>query len=184
VGREEELELLLRRWSNTKSGEGQVQLVIGLVALLLSLPANAGEKVTGRDYDFQILSELSTAIPGKPGHSLKQVTAVWKGTGSSELANYWASGVEQQEVAGNDIKVKGHGTEHFGNGDVTYFVWEGSQKVTPKDAGAFDMTAQGTWSLVGGTGKHNVKGPGTYTCKFAQSGGACDWQIEAEYSAM
>jgi hypothetical protein len=93
----------------------KTQLGIGLVALLLSLPANAGEKVTDRDYDFQILSELTTAIPGKPGHSLKQVTAIWKGTGSSELANYWASGVEQQDVAGNDIKVKDHGTEHFGN---------------------------------------------------------------------
>jgi hypothetical protein len=30
------------------------------------------------------------------------------------------------------------------------------------------------------TGKHNVKGPGTYICKFNQSRGACDWQGEAD----
>ena len=75
---------------------------LGVLALLLSLPANAGEKVTGRDFDFQTLSELTAAIPDKPGHSLKQVSLVWKGTGP--LANYWVSGIEQQEDAGNDIK--------------------------------------------------------------------------------
>ena len=67
---------------------------------------------------------------------------------------------------------------------MTYFVWEGTQKVTPKDAGAFDAVEQGTFSWIAGTGKHNVTGPGTYTCKFNQSGGACDWQGEADYSAM
>jgi len=153
-----------------------------VLALLLSLPANAGEKVTGRDFDFQTLSELTAAIPDKPGRSLKQLSLIWKGTGS--LANYWASGVEQQEVVGNDIKMKGYGTEHYDNGDVAHFVYEGNAKVTPKDAGAFDMAAQGTWKWLGGTGKHNVTGPGTYTCKFNQSGGSCDWQGEANYSAM
>jgi hypothetical protein len=155
----------------------------GVLALLLSLPANAGDKVTGHDFDFQTLSELTAAVPDKPGHSLKQVTLVWKATSSSE-PSYWVSGVEQQEVAGNDIKVNGYGTDHYSNGDVAYFVWEGKAKVTPKDAGAFEMNGQGTWSWLGGTGKHNVKGPGTYTCKFDQSGGACDWQGEANYSAM
>ena len=156
----------------------------GVLALLLSLPANATEKVTGRDFDFQTLSELTAAIPDKPGHSLKQVTLSWKSSSSSEPANFWCSGVEQQEVVGNDIKIKGYGTEHYNNGDVSYFVWEGNAKVTPKEAGAFDGVEQGTFSWIGGTGKHNVTAPGTYTCKFNQSGGACDWQGEAEHSAM
>jgi len=67
---------------------------------------------------------------------------------------------------------------------VAHFVWEGNAKVTPKEAGAFDMAEQGTFSWLGGTVKHNVTGPGTYTCKFNQSGGTCDWQGEADYSAM
>jgi hypothetical protein len=49
VGREEELELLLRRWSKTKAGEGQVVLLSGeagigksrlTAALLESMPAS------------------------------------------------------------------------------------------------------------------------------------------------
>ena len=84
----------------------------GALALLLSLPANAGEKVTGRDFDFQTLSESSTAIPDKLGHSLKQITYLWKSTSSLDPANFWVSAVEQREVVGNDIKTKGYGTEH------------------------------------------------------------------------
>jgi hypothetical protein len=67
---------------------------------------------------------------------------------------------------------------------VTYFRWESTAKVTPKEAGAFDMTAQGKFSWLGGTRTHNVKGPGTYTCKFTQAGGICDWDGEAEPASM
>jgi hypothetical protein len=156
----------------------------GVLAMFLSLPANAGEKVAGHNFDIQSLSEMTAAIPDKPDRAMKQTTAVWKSTGTSDLANFWASAVTQQEVVGNDTKIKGYGTSHFGNGDVANFVWEGNAKVTPKEAGAFDSVEQGTFSWIGGTGKHNVTGPGTYTCKFNQSGGACDWQGEADYSAM
>jgi hypothetical protein len=157
---------------------------LGALGLFLSLPAQAGEKVSGHNFDLQPLSEMTAAIPDKPGHSLKQITVVWKSTGSSDLANFWAGAAEQQEVVGTDIKIRGYGTSHFGNGDVANFVYEGSAKVTPKDAGAFDEDGKGTFSWLGGTGKHNVTGPGTYTCKFNQSGGTCDWQGEADYSAM
>jgi len=156
----------------------------GVLTLFLSLPANAGEKVAGHFFDFQDLSEMTSAVPDKPGHSLKQITSVWKSTGTSDLATFWASAVEQQEVVGTDIKSRGYGTSHYDNGDVANVVWEGTANVTPKDAGAFDMTAQGTFTWLGGTGKHNVKGPGTYSCKFNQSGGTCDWQGEADYSSM
>jgi ABC-type uncharacterized transport system substrate-binding protein len=47
-----------------------------------------------------------------------------------------------------------------------------------------DPVAQGKFEWTGGTGKHDVKGPGTYTCNFTQSGGGCDWQGEAEFSGM
>ena len=77
-------------------------LFFGVLSLLPSLSAQAGEKVTGHNFDIQPLSEMTAAIPDKPGRSLKQVSLVWKGTGP--LANYWVSGIEQQEVAGNDIK--------------------------------------------------------------------------------
>ena len=129
-----------------------------VLSLLPSVSAQAGEKVTGRDFDIQTLSESTAAIPDKPGHSLKQVTEVWKSTTSLDPETIWVSVVSQREVlsvpnAGKDIKMKGYGTEHYNNGDVSYFVWEGNAKVTPKEAGAFDRVEQGTFSWIGGTGK-------------------------------
>jgi hypothetical protein len=150
----------------------------GTTALLLSLPAVAAEKITGVHKGFQILSELTAVVPDKPGHSVKQVTWVWK-TSSPQWGESWASAVEQQETVGADNTVKGYGTSHFPDGDVSYFSWEGTSKVTPKEGGAFDMAGLGKFTWLGGTGKHNVKGPGTYTCKFTQAGGTCDWQGEA-----
>jgi hypothetical protein len=150
----------------------------GTTALLASLPAVAAEKVTGVDKDFQLLSEWTAVVPDKPAHSVQQHTWVWK-TSSPEWGEYWNSGVEQAETVGTDDTVKGYGTAHFADGDVTYFSWEGTVKVTPKEGGAFDTAGQGKFTWLGGTGKHNVKGPGTYTCKFTKAGGACDWQGEA-----
>ena len=72
----------------------------------------------------------------------------------------------------------------FANGDVFYHSIEGTAKVTPKEPGAFETVAQGKFELTGGTGKHDGKGPGTYTCNFTQSGGGCDWQGEVEFSGM
>jgi len=66
------------------------------------------------------------------------------------------------------------------NGDVTYHYVEGTAKVTPKGPGAFETIAQGKFKLTGGTGKHDIKGSGTYNCTFTQSSGGCDWQGETE----
>ncbi len=150
----------------------------GTVALLASLPAVAAEKVTGVDKDFQLLSETNAFVADKPGHSIQQRTWVWK-TSSPVWGEYWNSAVEQVDNAGADETVKGYGTAHFPNGDVTYSSWEGTDKVTPKEGSAFDMTGQGKFTWLGGTGKHNIKGSGSYSCKFTQAGGACDWQGEA-----
>jgi hypothetical protein len=149
----------------------------GTTALLASLPAVAAEKVTGVDKDFQLLSEATAVIPDQPGHSVQQHTWVWK-TSSPAWGEYWNSGVEQTETVGTDDTVKGYGTSHFPDGGVTYFSWEGTVKVTPKE-GSYDTAGQGKFTWLGGTGKHNVKGPGSYTCKFAKGAGGCDWQGEA-----
>jgi hypothetical protein len=154
----------------------------GATALLLSLPAVAAEKITGVGKDFQTLSELTAVVPDKPGHNFKQLTLMWKA--SANWGDSWISAVEQQDVKGTDIAVRGYGTDHYSNGDVDYFTWEGTGKVTPKDGGAFDLVAQGKFTWTGGTGKHNVTGPGTYACKFTQAGGTCDFQGDASNAAM
>ena len=154
-----------------------------LLSVALSLPASAGEKVSGHNSNFQILSEVTATIPDRPGHIMRQRTTTFT-TSSARLGDYWGSQIAQDEVIGQDVTSKGYGTNHFANGDVAYYSFEGTAKVTPKGPGAFETVAQGKFEWTGGTGKHDVKGPGTYTCNFTQSGGGCDWQGEAEFSGM
>jgi hypothetical protein len=160
-------------------------LSAGVLSVALSLPANAGEKITGHNSDYQLLSELTAKIPDKPGHILRQRTSVFKVTSNSaRLGDYWITQAAQEEVIGQEITVKGYGTARYANGDVSYISFEGTAKVTPKEPGAFESVGQGKFEWTGGTGKHDIKGPGTYTCSFTQSGGGCDWQGEAEFSGM
>ena len=154
-----------------------------LLSVALSLPANAGEKITGHNSNIQLLSEVTATIPDRPGHILRQRTIIYNTT-SARLGDYWVSEVSQQEVIGQDVTSKSYGTCHFANGDVNYYSAEGNAKVTPKGPGAFETVSQGKFVWTGGTGKYDVKGPGTYTCSFTQSGGGCDWQGDAEFSGM
>jgi hypothetical protein len=157
----------------------------GFLSVALSVPASAGEKITGRTSDYQLLSEVTATIPDKPGHILKQRTTIFKSTSSSaRLGDSWMTSVGQQEVSGQDITNKAYGTARFANGDVAYLSFEDTAKVAPKEAGAFETVSHGKFEWTGGTGKHDVKGQGTYTCTFTQSGGGCDWQGEAEFSGM
>jgi hypothetical protein len=154
-----------------------------LLSVTLSLPANAGEKITGRNSDYKNLSEVTATIPDRPGHIMRQRTTTFT-TSSARLGDYWGSQIAQDEVIGQDVTSKGYGTNHFANGDVAYYSFEGTAKVTPKGPGEFETVSQGKYALTGGTGKHDIKGPGTYTCSFTQAGGGCDWQGEAEFSGM
>ena len=54
--------------------------------------------------------------------------------------------------------------------DLSYFGWEGTTKVVPKDGGAFDLTGSGTFTWLGGTGKYQkLSGSGTYAGNVAPS---------------
>ena len=132
-------------------------IIAGTTGLLMSLPAVAAEKVTGVDKDFQLLSELTSIVPDKPGHTVQQRTWVWK-TSSPTWGEYWNSAVEQVETVGTDDTVKGYGTSHFPDGDVTYLSWEGTNKLTPKEGGAFDMAGQGKFTWLGGTANTTSRG--------------------------
>ena len=161
--------------------ESRITMIVsaGILSMALSLPANAGEKIAGHNSDYQTLSEVTATIPDKPGHILRQTTVTFKTT-SASLGDYWSTQIAQNEIIGGDVTAKGYITHHHANGDVTYDSFEGTSKVTPKGPGAFETVAQGKFKMMGGTGKHDLKGSGTYTCNFTQSGGACDWQGETE----
>jgi len=113
-------------------------------------------------------------IADKPGHTFKQITETWKSSGSGDLANFLATAVEQQDAVGGDMKVRGYGTAHNANGDLSYFSWEGTSKVTPKEGGAVELTGSGQFNWLGGAGKYQkISSQGTYTCKGNQAGVEC-----------
>ncbi len=154
----------------------------GFLALSVSLPAAAAEKVIGVNKDFQRLSETSVNIPDKPGHTFKQVVLVWKSISANpNFGEAWTSAVAQQDNIGTDITERAYGTNHYPNGDMSYFSFEGVAKTTKKDGADFEVAGQGKFTFLGGTGKFKtIKGSGTYTCKFTPKGGQCDWEAEAE----
>jgi hypothetical protein len=160
--------------------ESRMTMIVsaGVLSVALSLPANAGEKISGHNTDFQTLSEVTATIPDKPGHILKQTVVTFKTTSGSFSG--WSTQIAQNETVGGDVTAKGYITHHHDNGDITYDAFEGTSKMTPKGPGAFETIAQGKFHMMGGTGTHNIKASGTYNCAFTQSSGACDWQGETE----
>jgi hypothetical protein len=65
-----------------------------VLALAVSFPAAAAQKVAGINKDYQRLSETTANVPDKPGHTLKQVTIVWKTVSANpEFGEAWTSGV-------------------------------------------------------------------------------------------
>jgi hypothetical protein len=71
VGREEELELLLRRWSKAKTGEGQVVLLSGEAGIGKSrLTAAPGATVellrNGEPYDRAVANQLGQFVMAPP----------------------------------------------------------------------------------------------------------------------
>src|ERR1700746_951876 len=70
VGREEELELLLRRWAKAKTGEGQVVLLSGEAGIGKACPRAHGGK-RGRGTHAVALLLLATA------HRQRSLSAHW-----------------------------------------------------------------------------------------------------------
>jgi hypothetical protein len=156
-------------------------ILLTTCVIFLSLPVNAADKVKGVNKDLQVLSEIGSVIPDKPNHSLKHITETWKSTGDGDLANFWATAVEQQDIIGGDVAARGYGTAHMSNGDLAYFSWEGNNKITPKEGKAFDLTGNGTFKWLGGTGKYEkLSGQGTYTCKGNETAVECPWEGEPQ----
>jgi hypothetical protein len=157
-------------------------VLASVLAIGVSLPVAAAEKVAGINKDYQRISENSANVPGQPGHTLKQVSLVWKSLSPNPtFGEGWVSAVAQLDTTGADSTERGYATSHIQNGDVIYSGWEGTVKTAKKDGGDFETVAQGTFTWLGGTGKFKtIKGVGTYTCKWTSKGGQCDWEGEPE----
>jgi hypothetical protein len=134
-------------------GEGNQRDLVRKLYHIVRLARQCCRKTSGVNKDLQVLSGVNSVIPDKPGHTFKQIAETWKSSGSGDLANLWATAVEQQDAVGGAMKVRGYGTAHNANGDLSYFSWEATSKVTPKEGGAVELTGSGQFNWLGGTGK-------------------------------
>src|SRR5215469_8502220 len=68
------------------------------------------------------------------------------------------------------------------NGETDYGPYEGTHKTAVKEDGSWETTWEGTYQMIGGTGKFkNIKGSGTYRGKATAQGALTEWEGEVEY---
>ena len=61
---------------------------------------------SGVNKDVQILSELTSAVPGREGHVIKQITETWKYTSpNTEFDGALGIAVDQQEIVGDQLEI-------------------------------------------------------------------------------
>ena len=119
-----------------------------------------------------------------PNHELV-VLAIRRDTTTSPDPEW--NGTEQIVYEQSD-SVAGTGT-HRGyyvrlhkNGDIDYGPFEGTHKTTVKEDGSWETTWEGTFKIIGGTGKFkNDKGSGTYRGKATAQESINEWEGDIEY---
>ena len=164
-------------------------VIAAFVAVSLSFSAQAAEKkkVMGTNKQGPWISR--TFVPPGPGddpnHELV-VLAIRRDTTTSPDPDL--NGTEQivydqsDSVAGTGTH-RGYFVRHYKNGDTEYGTYEGTHKSTFKEDGSWlETTWEGTYKVIGGTGKFkNIKGSGTYRGKATAEGASTEWEGEVEY---
>ena len=130
--------------------------------------AGAGEKqkFTYTKNARQMFAETKVNPGGAPGRELAQMMYVdGKITATGwDLAE--ERGINQDDQVEGTGKHKGVAVDIMKNGDTVFQVYEGTQKTTVKEGGAWEVSYQGTMEFKGGTGKYkDAKGKGTYKGK-------------------
>jgi hypothetical protein len=141
-------------------------VVSGFLATLLQPSETSAQtgNFTANGKVVAILSETKMLPGDKPGHELTMARRMGTITYSDPI---FTSG--QAVVAGVSDYTAGNGP-HRGyfavshpTGDKTFTSYEGMAKATPKAGGPPDVTFEGKWTFVGGTGKFDgITGGGTY----------------------
>ena len=84
---------------------------------------------SGVNKDVQVLSELTSTVPGQEGHVIKQITETWKYTSpNKEFDGALGIAVDQQEIVGDQLTQKGYAMSRSTNGDETYFTFQSTGK--------------------------------------------------------
>lgn len=168
------------RWSGTS-----FLLVASGFALSLFQPSDAAAETASFTANGKVVAILSETkmMPGdKPGHELTMVRRMDTISYSDPI---FSSG--QAVIAAFTDYTAGSGS-HRGyfavthpSGDKTFTTYEGMTKTTAKASGPPDVTFEGKWSFVGGTGKFDgITGGGTYRGGLTSTGPA--YEFEGQYT--
>lgn len=155
-------------------------------ASLATAPAQADgkRKRSGTNTFVSTLQKNTSAVGDVPGHEISQQIALQRTTKSSDpvYSDMQLTDFGQvDEVAGTGTH-RGYSMAVLKDGSSSPARYEGTHKTTVKADGSWDSIFEGKYWLLPGTGKmKNVKGEGTYKCKYTADGGACDWEEESEY---
>jgi len=150
-----------------------------LVVLTLATAASAQTKLSGTAQCAKPDAQHMIEIGDRPNHSfmISQGKCTWtkpleyEGIQSKEGVT-----TPSDEVSGNTSRTHGYYVDTMANGDKARYRYEG--KMALKDGKP--ESAEGTWTLVGGTGKlKGIKAKGTY--KGQASGEGMTYEIEGEY---
>jgi len=111
-----------------------------------------------------LLSETKMLPGDKPGHELMMVRRMDTISYSDPIFSSGQAVVATfADYTAGSGPHRGYFAVTHPNGDKTFTTYEGIAKATPNASGPPDVTFEGKWSFVGGTGKFDgISGGGTY----------------------
>ena len=171
----------------TQLRRGVVGVIAAFVVVSLSFSVQAAEKkkITGTNKEGPPISRTVVSLGDDPKHELVALQ-IRRDTTTSPDPDINGTEViaydQSNSVAGTGTH-RGYFVRHYKNGDIDYGTYEGTHKTTFKEDGSFlEATWEGTYKVIGGTGKFkNAKGSGTYRGKATAEGASTDWESEVEY---
>lgn len=156
--------------------------MLSLLLLAMAPVAGAQTKISGTNHCAKPDPQTTVQIGDRPNHALSvgQTKCSWtKPWEIAGIAGKEGVGTFSGEITGNTLKFHAYYVDEMANGDKAHYTYQGTS--TLKD-GAL-QTEQGTWTLVGGTGKlKGIKGKGTYK-GAAGADGTMSFEVEGEYEA-
>jgi hypothetical protein len=145
----------------------------------------AAEKknVSGSIKNKQMISNVVSTPGDDPKHVIIQsVIADIITSSDPDWNDVEAMAYEQSDrVAGSGSR-KGYLVVRHKNGDESYLKYEGNDKMTADDRGAWEVSSEGDIHVIGGTGKFkDMKGNGKYKGKTNPKGSSVNWEATMEY---
>lgn len=156
-------------------------ILLSVIVFALVAVASAQTKTSGTAQCSKPDQEYTIQVGDQPNHSfvISQEHCTWtKPLEIAGIQNKDAVATHFAEISGNTSRGRGYFVDTMANGDKAYY--RGGVTATLKDG--VPRSAEGKWTLVGGTGK--LKGiNGKVACRFkeARAEGGYTADCEGEY---